>query len=1088
MKNKFYFMIFAFLLVFNHSFGQTTKNVAKSKTTPALIDVWDFGAEQLDAAIYNNLLTVSSINGLYTYTANLLVGTANSTYNLFPTPWTVGILSWTGGANDRLRTTNTLLTRYDINIASVVGYTGRLYQNGSGTSNPTRYFAMTLNEDDEVTLVAKTDATGTMNFVNVATPATGQADVVPMLADLVTLKFVAKTAGNYKIYDSSGKPSYFRIYRKVASYKALTGTVDITQGSDIPAGYGVMFRNSAGKTWTGTTTNNQYSVNLPIGYTYTVSLVNANGYIITTGKTIDVTDASTTFDLSIKKVELYTVTGTITGLSSAQLARMSLQFTNTISSPFVPAPVINMTTGTYSVQLEATNTYTISALNINDYAIADNSITLGHADAIKDIVFAAKPVYAVTIDTPALNATQLGKLTLTFTNLNETGYAYTFAPGSAVTLRDGTYAISYSGLDEYAIQLGATSNLKVNGSAITKTLVFKTTTFWPFDDTTISTTTTANYRGMMITGTANTETGKTHLILKSTGATAKIPVNPGQKVIVGYYYTANFTIDGGTAITTATNSTSILESKEYVYPGAAAGYVTIANVNTTATYLTDVTVMNVVPLAATITVGADKAYQTINSALSAVKAMVRPSKERVKIMIDPGNYEEMLTIDVDSVSLVNASTTPNITLANQGVDIDANAVRITSYYGHGYNYYSMGTDQKWSADALRVNKENGYTNYSNTGSGTTNNSYWNTTVLVTAVGFQASNIIFENSYNQYISKKESEDVVLEWTSGGKGTRPTTKGSVAVQNKSFVERGAAIAYTKSGDKSILYKCRVVGRQDSFYGAEGARVVAYKGSLMGGTDYIFGGMTLVAYKSDLAMNTSEVSTDLSYITAPQQTTARGYLMYTCKVTSAQPGTETASAYLSKPGEFGRPWTASTGEAVFYNTTIEATNNPGFSGKSLIAPEGWLNTLSGTSNRCYEYGTVELSGENNAASRASWSTILTLPTLSDATAITTLNFTKGTDNWDPIPALIALENSLVSGVSNPKSNSSVQVSSKDNRIFVSNVKSDTTLHVYAVDGSLVKTVDTKADTNFAVNKGLWIVNVLSTEGNKVVKILTY
>jgi exo-poly-alpha-galacturonosidase len=236
----------------------------------------------------------------------------------------------------------------------------------------------------------------------------------------------------------------------------------------------------------------------------------------------------------------------------------------------------------------------------------------------------------------------------------------------------------------------------------------------------------------------------------------------------------------------------------------------------------------------------------------------------------------------------------------------------------------MGTNQRWSADALAVNTENGYVGYVNAGAGTTNNSYWNATVLVSAAGFEAYDIIFENSFNQYVSKKESEDVVVEWTSGGKGTRPVTLGSTAVQNKSFVERAAAIAYTKGGDKSILYKCRVVGRQDSFFGAEGARVVAYKGSLMGGTDYIFGGMTLTSYMSDLAMNTSEVSTDVAYITAPQQTTNRGYLFYRCTVTSAIPGTETASAYLSKPGEFGRPWAAATGEAVFYSTTIKATDN--------------------------------------------------------------------------------------------------------------------------------------------------------------------
>ena len=90
--------------------------------------------------------------------------------------------------------------------------------------------------------------------------------------------------------------------------------------------------------------------------------------------------------------------------------------------------------------------------------------------------------------------------------------------------------------------------------------------------------------------------------------------------------------------------------------------------------------VNVVPFSSSITVGSNKTYQTINSALAAVRAMTRPNKERVKIMIDPGNYEEMPVIDVDSVSFINAASKPNINLTNQGVDIDPNAVRITSYY------------------------------------------------------------------------------------------------------------------------------------------------------------------------------------------------------------------------------------------------------------------------------------------------------------------------------------------------------------------------------------------------------------------------
>ena len=120
-----------------------------------------------------------------------------------------------------------------------------------------------------------------------------------------------------------------------------------------------------------------------------------------------------------------------------------------------------------------------------------------------------------------------------------------------------------------------------------------------------------------------------------------------------------------------------------------------------------------VPYSPTITVGNNKQYQTINAALDAVTNMVRPNNERVTIEIDPGNYEEMLVITQSNVTLKNSSSSPNTNVLNKGVNIDPNAVRITSYYGHGYNYYSMANNQKWNQNTLNVNLQNGNYSYSN---------------------------------------------------------------------------------------------------------------------------------------------------------------------------------------------------------------------------------------------------------------------------------------------------------------------------------------------------------------------------------------
>ena len=100
-------------------------------------------------------------------------------------------------------------------------------------------------------------------------------------------------------------------------YETFTGTFDITEAADIPADYKIVFTNSYGKSWVFSTTSNTYTATLPAGYTYNVTLQDANGYIITSSKSVEVTSSTTSFDLSLKKVVLFTVTGSITGLGSS---------------------------------------------------------------------------------------------------------------------------------------------------------------------------------------------------------------------------------------------------------------------------------------------------------------------------------------------------------------------------------------------------------------------------------------------------------------------------------------------------------------------------------------------------------------------------------------------------------------------------------------------------------------------------------------------------------------------------------------------------------------------------------------------------
>ncbi|APU68882.1 hypothetical protein GRFL_2158 [Christiangramia flava JLT2011] len=969
-------------------------------SSSGLADVWDFGATQLDASEYNNQLDVDAINAWYD--SSIAPGTTGINLPDFA----AGDLTWTGGGNDRLRTSNTALTRYDENISDYEDFKGRIYINSSGATG--RFFSLELEEDDEVTFWALSqNGNGKLHFEYAADPEM-QNDVIAVGAEITEVHVVAKAAGTYRIYDDTDKPSYFRFIRKAASYVTLTGAVDLAGATGIPADYQIVFTNEAGKSWSWTADGENYSVQLPAGYTYELSLENANGYIISNGSSLEVNAGTTSYDIAIQKVELYEVSGAITGLGDALSELASLDFVPDpeANSIYVPEPMVDLDAGTYSVQLEANMAYTIEGEGVNDYFIPENTVEIT-ANTSRDIEFEKKPLQDVSIVANGLTDAQKSDLVLTFTNLNEPDYTYTFSDINTIALRDGVYEISLSGLDQYPLQLAPTSNLVLDGVAVFKSLDFEQVMNWSFDDMDI-TTDTEYYKGLMFTGNIKNEKAKGHLAAGS-GGTISVPMQPGQKMVVTYYYAADFSIDGGDAITTSSGSTSQLETTTYEYPGTEAGTAVIT-INATS-YITNIEIIDVVAYAAEITVGEDKDYQTINGALDAISRMDRPNSERVTVLIDPGNYEEMLVINQDNVTLKNAALIPSIELTNQGVDIASNAVRVTSYYGYGYNYYSQGTDNKWNADILAVNKANGSQPYNNV-SGTTNASYWNATVVVSADGFIAEDLIIENSFNQYISKKESEDVLV-LVSGNKGERPTDYGNTSVQDRSFVERAAAIGIASGSDKVILDKCRIVGRQDSFYGGSDTRVVVYKGAMMGAVDYIFGGMTAVFYKTDLVMNTSDVSSDAAYLTAAQQSEGRGFLMYECNIISTEPGVNTASTYGAKPGFFGRPWQANTSEVVFFQTTIDTSSYPGFEGKSLIDPEGWRSTLGGESEKMYEYGTIELSGVDHSADRVAWATVLETPVLKDDTEITTFNFTKGNDGWDPLPQMESTDDTDHDGI---------------------------------------------------------------------------
>ncbi len=306
----------------------------------------------------------------------------------------------------------------------------------------------------------------------------------------------------------------------------------------------------------------------------------------------------------------------------------------------------------------------------------------------------------------------------------------------------------------------------------------------------------------------------------------------------------------------------------------------------------------------TVTVGADKEFKTITDAVKAIGAMTgRPSGEagRTTIVVDPGTYCEQVTVNVANITIKAAD--------------EANRPVLTWYYGIGYVYYSAHNgyyDEAYYVE--RIAK------------GTA--TRWGCTLRVAATGFLAENIIFENSFNCRVVADELADGVwpeVDPADGGKPDR--TVDGFDAKSRAAVERAAAFA----GDATNYecYKCDFISSQDTLYtGYNGYFKDCY---IEGGTDFIFGGNSILFEDCTLAWHGYSDQQVGGYLTACQTSAAsngsanlgtNGYLFKDCTVTNSKyyPDNKFAA------GGWGRNWGGAKCQVVFLNTTLDGVDVPG------------------------------------------------------------------------------------------------------------------------------------------------------------------
>lgn len=329
--------------------------------------------------------------------------------------------------------------------------------------------------------------------------------------------------------------------------------------------------------------------------------------------------------------------------------------------------------------------------------------------------------------------------------------------------------------------------------------------------------------------------------------------------------------------------------------------------------------------------------ESVNAALDAARAVYEAKGERTTILLEPCTYQEELTIDVPGLRLKSTSK--------------KQPAKITWYYGHGYQYKSMDTINYGGSRSRR----------------------WNASVLVTAPDFYAENIIFENSFNLYVSEKEAQDslyILPEYTAREMPDRPKETGSTEVAKKAYRERAAALSFTETAKNAHLKNCQAVGKQDVLYGDQGASIYWEGGILSGAVDFIFGAMTLCVDRATIIANITDEKNDNCYIAAGRsEEGTRGMLFYKCHIQSPVPG----QVWLA------RPWRA-WGETVWANTTWdEGVLNPEVWSTGLIKKREDFNPENPCPNS-YEYRS-----QDKSVCRPGWVTVLEKPILPNGTKLT-------------------------------------------------------------------------------------------------------
>lgn len=384
-----------------------------------------------------------------------------------------------------------------------------------------------------------------------------------------------------------------------------------------------------------------------------------------------------------------------------------------------------------------------------------------------------------------------------------------------------------------------------------------------------------------------------------------------------YSYSFDVTGDGYKAqLRAGEYDTSVVSEKYTAYDHVSVGSADVLN----DVYLETEADTSPVEYQAEVKVGKGQQFETITDAVKYIGRMARTT-ERVTITLTDALYREQVMVD-----------TPYVTISSE------TGSTITWYYGSGYTYYSADMNGYYS-EARAVDK---YEKGVAIGMGT---GHWGATVnvLPTATAFRSEGVIYESSFNRYMTTEEVEDGVGK---GGDNSKVDRSKATDADIKLYKNKERACVIFIEADQSEFKDCQFLSSQDTMFTGNNTEHTYFKNCVIEGTtDYICGDGSAVFDGCTLSMyGYGDKAASGSIIVASKALSQLGYLFNNCKVV------KTSYPEINKgitKTYFARPWRADS-KVVFLNTEVEDANT--------IAPAGFtsMSNVTPAKAKYYEYNT--------------------------------------------------------------------------------------------------------------------------------------